>query len=51
MNPVAGINSSGIPEDVLLLINGIVISLIVLCSALVGIVRYRDRAKEKRSKK
>ena len=51
MNPMAQRNTSGVPDDVLLLINGIVIGLIILCAALVGFVRSRDRASEKRSKK
>ena len=51
MNPMASINTSGIPEDVLLLITGIVIVVTILCAVLVGAVHYRDRAKEKRSNK
>lgn len=50
MNP-SRINTSGIPEDVLLLINIIVFAVIILCATLVGVMHYIDRAKERRSKK
>jgi hypothetical protein len=50
MNP-SRINTSGIPEDVLLLISGIVFAVIILCAALVGVTHCIDRSKERRSKK
>lgn len=50
MNP-ARISTSGIPEDVLLLINVIVFAVIILCAALVGVMHYIDRARDRRFKK
>jgi hypothetical protein len=48
---MAPVNTSGIPDDVLMLILGIVVVVIILCTALVGVVHYRDRVKEKRAKR
>lgn len=45
------INTTGIPEDVLLLITVAVIAVAILCAALVGVVHYLDRLKERRSRK
>lgn len=39
-------NTSGIPEDVLLLINVIVFAVIILCGALVAVTHLVDKAKE-----
>jgi hypothetical protein len=50
MNPTR-INTSGIPEDVLLVINISVLAVIILCGALVGVTHYIDRSKERRAKK
>ena len=50
MNPTR-INTSGIPEDVLLVINIIVIAVIIPCGAVVGVTNYIDRSKERRAKK
>jgi uncharacterized membrane protein len=40
------INTSGIPDDVLFLINTIVIAVIILCAALVVVTNYRDKVKD-----
>lgn len=50
MNPTR-INTSGMPDDVLLPITGIVFALIIACAALVGVVHYLDKSKKRRSKK
>lgn len=42
------INTSGIPDDVLFLINVIVVAVIILCAALVGVTHLVDKAKERR---
>lgn len=42
------INTSGIPDDVLLLINVIVFAVIILCAALVAVTHLVDKAKERR---
>lgn len=41
------INTSGIPEDVLFLINATVIGVIILCAALVVLTNYRDKVKDR----
>lgn len=51
MKPMAPVYTGGIPDEVLALILGIVVVVIILCTALVGVVRYRDRAKERRSRR
>jgi Flp pilus assembly protein TadB len=42
------INTSGIPDDVLFLINVIVFAVIILCAALVAVTHLVDKAKERR---
>lgn len=44
-------NTSGIPEDVLLLINVIVFAVIILCGALVAVTHLVDKAKERQRSK
>lgn len=44
----ARINTSGIPDDVLFLINVIVFAVIILCAALVAVTHLVDKAKERR---
>ena len=44
------INTSGIPDDVLFLINMIVIAVIILCAALVVVTNYRDKVKDRSRK-
>ncbi|MFY9635613.1 hypothetical protein [Pseudarthrobacter sp. BIM B-2242] len=44
-------NTSGIPDDVLLLINVIVFAVIILCAALVAVTHLVDKAKERRRSK
>lgn len=41
------INMSGIPDDVLFLINTIVIGVIILCAALVAVTNYRDKVRDR----
>jgi Flp pilus assembly protein TadB len=41
------INTSGIPDDVLFLINVIVFAVIILCTALVAVTHLVDKAKER----
>jgi hypothetical protein len=50
MKPTA-FNTSGIPDDVLLLINVIVIALIILCAALVAVTHFVDNGKERQRSK
>lgn len=50
MKPTA-FNTSGIPDDVLLLINVIVFAVIILCAALVAVTHLVDKAKERRRSK
>jgi Flp pilus assembly protein TadB len=45
------INTSGIPDDVLFLINVIVFAVLILCAALVAVTHLVDRAKERRRSK
>lgn len=45
------IDTSGIPDDVLLLFSTVLFAVIILCAALVGVVHYFDKSKERRSKK
>lgn len=45
------INTSGIPDDVLFLINVIVFAVIILCAALVVVTHLVDKAKERRRPK
>jgi Flp pilus assembly protein TadB len=45
------INTSGIPDDVLFLINVIVFAVIILCAALVAVTHLVDKAKERRRSK
>ena len=45
------INTSGIPDDGLFLINVIVFAVIILCSALVAVTHLVDKAKERRRSK
>ncbi|WP_307482451.1 hypothetical protein [Pseudarthrobacter sulfonivorans] len=47
MKPTA-FNTSGIPDDVLLLINVIVFAVIIFCAALVAVTHLVDKAKERR---
>lgn len=47
MKPTA-FNTSGIPDDVLFLINVIVFAVIILCAALVAVTHLVDKAKERR---
>ena len=44
------INTSGIPDDVLFLINTIVIAVIILCASLVVVTNYRDKVKDRSRK-
>lgn len=44
-------NTSGIPDDVLLLINVIVFAVIILCGALVAVTHLVDKAKERQRSK
>ena len=42
------INTSGIPDDVLFLINVIVFAVIILCAVLVAVTHFVDKKKERR---
>lgn len=44
------INTSGIPDDVLFLINAIVIAVIILCAALVAVTNHRDKVRDRSRK-